>query len=41
MNINSFNIDTATMPSVETVREFSVNGEVGAKFQIKALFILK
>ena len=37
MNINSFNIDTATMPSIETVRQFSVNGEVGAEFQIIAL----
>tara|TARA_Y100001973_G_scaffold79589_1_gene117010 strand:+ start:10134 stop:11372 length:1239 start_codon:yes stop_codon:yes gene_type:complete len=34
MNINSFNIDTTTMPSVETFREFTVTGEIGAEFQL-------
>ena len=34
MNINSFNIDTTTMPSIETFREFTVTGEIGAEFQL-------
>ena len=37
MNINTFNIDTSDMPSVETVRKFVVTGEFGAKFKIFAL----
>ena len=37
MNINTFNIDTSDMPSIETVRKFVVTGEFGAKFKIFAL----
>ena len=37
MNINSFKINTTDMSNVETVRKFSVNGEIGAQFQIIAL----
>lgn len=37
MNINSFKISTAEMPSIQTAKQFIVNGEVGAQFQIIAL----
>ena len=36
-NINSLEIDTSTMGSVETSRQFTVNGEIGAKFTLIAI----
>jgi len=37
MNITNFIIDTSTMPNTEVIRSFTVNGEIGAEFEIIAL----